>query len=696
MMYMRKYLFKNKSYFTQSPAQAGQAALISVIFFMLITLAIGGGITSLGLSHLRAANELMYGKKSYATAESGLEDVIMRLSNPLTYTKSLSSTETVLLTGQGHTSVVINQSNGTYSLQTVSDVSKRIRNIKTRFVLENRDGIGFPAALSAGYFGVIIDNSVQIKNADSSKKGNVFSNGTVDSRGASDYVTGEIRAARPIAKDETMGQVQTSASTAWRTKLRSELNNRDLAQSFIAPRTGYITEIKLLIDRSTSNFGNLSPIDVWIFPNEKGKGRPLKQATSISYRNSFSGSNIPLTTGSVPTSWTTIRLNVNRPVYENEKYWIVLDTGGTSYTNYYTLYGADGTAGYVPQNSCYESSWCNTSVASGGELSATYVGSASTSPQWDATTPSWYTTKNAGNADQFQVMDIAFKVLFGEPTYTDAVNFLDPTLSSYLTKIKTAATGGAVKGDAIEGGTVGGAAYYRYLSSSFTANGSTCTTATSTPNCNYGTSAPEPFNLIEVADGKHFMEKIQEYKDVADDNTSGSVSVGNNQTASLGPVKINGDLTLSGSSTLNVSGVVWVTGKVDFSNTCNIRVTPAGSNALILVTGGKVTASESCYVNGRGGNLLLYDTYYDPISTSATEPQNTIQFMNTVNGDVVLFAPFGEVRLSNTANITAVSAAKITAQNSGVVSYKDTLLEPQSPGDDFTKAPDFSAFYEAP
>ena len=681
----------------------GQVAILVAVFFMLISAVVSSAVVALGVSQLKVANEFVLGKKSFATAESGIEDVALRVADLATYAyngPSPAPDEIITLAGQGSATVNVNNTSG-YTLTTTGNVSQRFRKLTAKFTVANAAGFGFPAAITVGYLGTILNNSVQIQNADHpARVGNVWSNGTVSAAGSGDFVTGDVKVSRPIAgvadSDDSFAQVQTQVDPGLNNiiLMRSSAASRDVVMSFIADKTAYVTEIWLKIDRSVLGLSNYPAMNVKILPNEKWMDRPLNLGSTISYR-AFDASGVTYkATQELPSVWTKIRLNVNRTVYENERYWIVLDNSGTAYASYYRLYGADGTAPatrYTPQRSCYKSSWCNTSDATRAELDddAT-VGHAKTSADWDASSPVW-TPSNT---------DIAFKVIFGEPTY---VTQSDPfnTSNPYTTKAKEANTGKDIIADTIENSNAAGKVYYnRSLVGTVTAGGSNCPNS----NCVSGTVF-EPFKIVDVFStelDKYWQKKVAEWISTADSGTHYDVSqsVGNGDKFRIndtGPATINGDLTVTGDGKVYVDDILVVNGKMDLNNTCEIHNKNANHRGFIIVSG-KVTSDNSCKYIGNGSNIFIISTYYNPTSAVNSEPENTISFGNNSNGqdiDVVLFAPFGEIRIANSAQVTAMSAAKITAQNSGTIKYKDVLVNPQEPGADLSRVPTFSAYYES-
>ena len=666
----------------------GQVAILVAVFFMLISTVVSSAVVALGVSQLKVANEFLLGKKSFATAESGIEDVALRAADPVNYV--YNDSETVTLANQGASMVIKNYQNGVFILTTTGNVSQRFRQLTAKFTVANAEGIGFPAAITVGYLGTILNNSVQIQNADSNLKGNVWSNGSVNAIGSGDLVTGDVKVSRPIANDDSFAQAQIQADASHIVLMRSGPLNKDVAMSFIADKTAYVTEIWLKIDRNYSGLSTYPPINVKILPNDRGNDRPLNLGSTISYRGFDNIGIIPLNT-SVPATapgWTKIRLNVNRPVYENERYWLVLDTAGTLYTSFYRLYGA-GAASYVPQRSCYDYVWCNTSDAkreNPNELESTVVGRVKTSFNMIAADPDWTPDDST---------DIAFKVIFGEPTYE---NQSDPfnTSNPYTTKAKEAETGRDIWADTIESSKAGVKAKYRRVVGTVTANGTNCQTPG--PNCELNPAAFEPFKIVDVFGTEYWQEQVDTWKRSVSSNSYPAQSIGNGQPPfDHGPATINGDLSVTGDGKVYVDDILVVNGKMDLNNTCEIHNKEANHRGFIIVTG-KVTSDNSCKYIGNGSNIFIISTYYSPTSAVNSEPENTISFGNNSIGDyidVVLFAPFGEIRIANSAQVTAMSAAKITAQNSGTIKYKDVLVNPQEPGEDLSRVPTFSAYYES-
>ena len=689
----------------------GQVALIVVVLFMFISLTIAGSISALGVSHLRAANELSLGKKSFATAESGLEDVMLRLSDPFTYDNDPS--ETIMIAGQGNAYISYTGDTSSYSMTAKGDVSSRIRQIKTRAAIVSRPGDGFPAAVVAGFLGTVINGSnAWIENVIPTSKGNLFSNGSVAASQSGNNITGEIRVARPIAaaSDDSSAQVQLNASTNTIVEMRKSDSNKDVAMSFIADKTAYITEIWLKIDRST-NSTNYPDMNVKILPNDRNFDRPLYLSSVISTRAvSYTAITPNISIPPTPPDWTKIRLNVNRPVYENERYWIVLDNSGTAYTNYYRLYGTDGIATsptrYIPQRSCYNEVWCNTSDAAGNELNDGNVGRVKLSSDW-----------TTGSFPQVSDIDIAFKVIFGEPTYRNQDFPLDQT-NPYITKAVGINTGGAARVDTLNNATVGTdlaspdrQAYYTYTAGGVTAAGSPCGNSPSL-NCNYGTQAPEHFPIITTSNDDHWRKMVYDYLQIAEaggtQTVNGNITLGNDAILELGPAVVNGNITLNGNSVLILHSVVELNGTLTLNNTCSVKVKESdkdplngnGLDAYIIVTTGKADVGNGCTFVGSGdpgknkSSVKIFGLYYNPLTANNLEPQNTINIANTTSGDVALFAPMGEVHIANSAQVSAISAARVTIENSARVKYKSALVLLPPPGGDTGGMPDFSAYYE--
>ncbi|MBI2607903.1 MAG: hypothetical protein HYW51_03705 [Candidatus Doudnabacteria bacterium] len=147
-----------------------------------------------------------------------------------------------------------------------------------------------------------------------------------------------------------------------------------------------------------------------------------------------------------------------------------------------------------------------------------------------------------------------------------------------------------------------------------------------------------------------------------------------NGTVSLGPIKINGDLEVINFGRLTVTGTIWVTGKVTFSNSAIVQLAPSfGSTSGIILAGieestsqGFIDIKNSAQILGSGtaGSYLML--------VSQRVDETAIKLTNSAQVSI-LYAPFGEIEITNSANLKEVVAYQLDINNSAVVTYETGL-----------------------
>ncbi|MDA1334403.1 MAG: hypothetical protein O2794_00100 [bacterium] len=196
--------------------QGGQAALVAVVFFLFISLVILGSFTALATSQLSNANELIEGKKSFATMESGIDDITIRaLSTGYEYTNvsiganlyKISYTTSDNFANDGESEIIIDNSDATgdlplvYDVRAKGDVSSRIRKSFYRFIVpDEKLAVSVKSAIQSGYIGTILNNDTQIHSTAGFNKGDVFSNGSILSQSGRPVVNGNAIVARGVGK----------------------------------------------------------------------------------------------------------------------------------------------------------------------------------------------------------------------------------------------------------------------------------------------------------------------------------------------------------------------------------------------------------------------------------------------------------------------------------------------------------------
>lgn len=232
----------------------------------------------------------------------------------------------------------------------------------------------------------------------------------------------------------------------------------------------------------------------------------------------------------------------------------------------------------------------------------------------------------------------------------------------------TVGTGGV--GDAwafeVKNSTVAGSVYCQ----AGTGNNKPCDTSRSNP-----VQQPYP-----ISDGN-----IQEWKDQA---TAGgattTISMGGADTKTIGPVKINGNLSVGSGAILDIEGTVYVTGTVSVSGGGKIRVNPSlGATSAVIIADGKVSASGGGVFQGSGatGSYILLVTTSTCPTGAGCSGDNAIE-VSGGTGAVVLNAQSGTIEFSGGAQARQATANKIIMGGGTTVTYEAGLVNPN-----FTSGP---------
>lgn len=149
----------------------------------------------------------------------------------------------------------------------------------------------------------------------------------------------------------------------------------------------------------------------------------------------------------------------------------------------------------------------------------------------------------------------------------------------------------------------------------------------------------------------------------------------------LGPLKIDGNLTVTNGATLTVAGVLWVTGNISFSNNAIIKLASFyGPNSGMIIadhptdkaTYGKVTVSNNVTIQGSGNSksyIMVVST-----NTGSTTSNPAINVGNNSTA-VVYYATTGMVEVSNNAKLRAVSGGGLHLSNGAQIQYDSGLAD---------------------
>jgi Tfp pilus assembly protein PilX len=313
-------------------------------------------------------------------------------------------------------------------------------------------------------------------------------------------------------------------------------------------------------------------------------------------------------------AWVDVVFPENPELLVGTTYWIILDNGSQNSSNYYE----------VGANSAY----------SGGQVMlGKYSGS-------------WNNTSPAG-------LDSYFRIYLGGVTSTIGGG---------------SSSGGVIIGSGgirdawaheVKGASVAGHLYCKTGSD----NNQPCDTSRNDPS-----PQPMPVSEANVLDWKSEASAGGVY--------NGNYSVGSSG-ATAGPLKINGNLSVSGGGTLTLSGTVWVTGNISVSGGGKIKLASSyGSRSGVLLSDGIVNLSGGGVLTGSGtaGSYLLILTTSDCPLDLSCGGSNALNISGGA-GAVVLSAQNGVMSLSGGMNANAATARQITATGGTTIDYQSGLAD---------------------
>ena len=127
-----------------------------------------------------------------------------------------------------------------------------------------------------------------------------------------------------------------------------------------------------------------------------------------------------------------------------------------------------------------------------------------------------------------------------------------------------------------------------------------------------------------------------------------------NSNITIGPVKINCDLEISGSPTVTITGPVWVKGNIEIENTAIVKLASSlGANSVAVIadnpanrtTGSKIELKNSAQFQNSGteGSYILFVSQNNSAQGGGSEKAITME--NSASGDILVYASHGEVHL---------------------------------------------------
>lgn len=402
----------------------------------------------------------------------------------------------------------------------------------------------------------------------------------------------------------------------------------DAAQSFSIGSTNTVTKVSLRLKKACqNNMSNKCP------PNLTA--RILGDSAGSPNENNVVASGT-LDQGLVSLNsygWTDITIDTPATLTGGQTYWIVVsasDVYPAGNNDRYWLWGKDKNQGY-------------------GNGLAKY------SPDWNTGSPSWTTI----------VGDLNFRVFVGaNTTFLEGVT-VDEDVYAYE----------------IRDAEIGDEAFYQVIDASSQVSGSPCPNAA----CHPDTPAPGLQNLplsdANIADFKN--------EAIAGGAITGDFTVDGTST-SLGPKEITGNLVVTNSAQLRVTGTLYVHGTILVDNNAVIYLDPAyGGLSGTVISDDAITSQNNARFCGSGWDvgagtcdtsqgsyiMLLTVSPKQVVSDPAIAVKNNTQ-------SVIFYAQSGTIALSNNAGLYEAVGYKLHLSENAVVTYEAGLADA-----DFTSGP---------
>lgn len=303
----------------------GYAALTTMILILTVSITIIAAFSSFTLHEVNTNRAFTKSVDSHFISESGIEEGIYRiLSGKLVPSNELlgvgSGTTTIQVTSVGSDRIV--RSEGLHdNIQ---------QNLETK-VEVTTTGVDFHYGVQTGDGGITMAQDVQII-------GNIFSNGNIIGT-SGDTITGDAIVAGGI---DVNPQVEWSAPNSDQ-PFATSTASRDIAQSFTATETGAVPKVSVMLAKVGSPASDIT-LHITVDNGNKPKNSDLASAT-------IKNSSIGLT-----PSWIDVAFSSPPNLTSGTKYWIVLDYGSNSTTNYWN-WRKDDTDAYAGNTGKYADDW---------------------------------------------------------------------------------------------------------------------------------------------------------------------------------------------------------------------------------------------------------------------------------------------------------------------------------------------------
>jgi Tfp pilus assembly protein PilX len=296
----------------------GFAAILVVIVLMCLILIVAFSLSAVLITKNRTSKNMILSAQSYYSAESGVEDGILRVAKNYNWTAINN-----FMLDNASINQNITQNGNVTTIETLSSYSNNFRKLTTSLTV-NMTSIQFHYGVQVGEGGLEMNNGSKVDGS-AGNVGNMYSNGPIKGYGSAE-ITGDAIVATGMSPDaNNANHDKYGADKIFGRK--NDSNNTDIAMKFMPATSGNLSQVAFYLKRSGS------PGDGMIYLTEdNGSGSP--KTTSLASAQ-FISSRI----GEASYNWINYSFSSPYSVVANNIYWIVIDVSESNNTNKYFMIG---------------------------------------------------------------------------------------------------------------------------------------------------------------------------------------------------------------------------------------------------------------------------------------------------------------------------------------------------------------------
>ena len=652
----------------------GQAMLIAILFFLFISLTIILGIATPILKQVKISEDLLQSKKSYYVTEGALEDAMYRVKTG----ETVVSGEVVTLNGYTSTITLTTASNGE-TIDTSSNLNGDVRKMESSLTEGTGEDFNYGVQAGSGGFNM---------SGGSTLNGNIYSDGSIWATSAT--ITGTAIAADPISTTTDQSNATpvpiSSCTSSTCITFGNASASQDVAESFTVSQGAPLSAVAFYIKK----VGNPANITVRIVSDNNSKPSAATLLTGT-----LSGSSIG--TG---FAWATSTITTTVPILDpTQTYWIVLDNGTQSSSNYYIIGANSSYANGTSQIGQYGGTWTNTNpagldlyfqtflgggystIGGGSHVGAVNIGSGSTGNAWA------HTVTGANVAGTLYCQNGSNNNKSCNTSQSDPPAVGLPVSNANVTSWENSVTSGLTTNFS-GGGTYTGNLTINYLGTTSTlseVNGNLTLQCSSAP-ANFGNlyvtgsvtiSSGCQMNASSLKVGGTLTVQTTGLTvgalEVDGTGSSPALEVTSGGLLKAGPIYVAGNSDIQ--STLDLLGTFWTAGTLSADSGSTVELDPTyGANSGVILSNSYVSISDGSLFKGSGNSV----SFPMVVTTSDCPVSNYCNGNDAINmgggaGAVVLDAQNGTLNMTGGTGAEALTANEIIMSNGVNITYNSGL-----------------------